>query len=296
MDSRVPKETHEPSLSRCLGDKLMTWIATGRRRALSTMLSLLAFLAVTASADPSEAVRPFVTDDARIVDKGQLETESFAGLALIRGQKPAFTLGTLEAMSVTDRLQITAGGIGLEYHDRGLTAFENLVFQPKFVLYRSFGAIPSVTLAPSLLMPLSGNRQLWNSFTMAHISWFLFTPEGSPDPYDNGLAIHLNIGTKSQYNAGLGGRYTSKVYWAGGFEVITFTREIRFLGELFSGDPFIFEDEFPAFQTGFRWYKTPDVQWDFVWRGARTGSGTEGREVWNNTFQIGLRVLFEVFR
>ena len=109
--------------------------------------------------------------------------------------------------------------------------------------------------------------------TMAHISWFLFTPEGSPDPYDNGLAIHLNIGTKSQYNACLGGRYTSKVNWAGGFEVITFTREIRFLGELFSGDPFIFEDEFPAFQTGFRWYKTPDVQWDFVWRGARTGSG-----------------------
>lgn len=273
----------------------MVWTGTVQRRALSHLLSLLSFLAVTVWAAPSEAVRPFVTDDARIVYRGQLETESFVGLSLIRGQKPAFTLGTLEAMSVTDSLQITAGGIGLEYHDRRLTGFENFVFQPKFVLYRSFGAIPSVTVAPSLLMPLSGNRQLWNSFTMAHISWFLFTPEGSPDPYDNGLAIHLNIGTKAQYDAGLGGRYTSKLYWAGGVEVITFTREIRFLAEAFNGDPFSFQDEFPAVQAGFRWYKTPDVQWDLVWRGSRTGSG-EGLEVWGNTLQIGLRVLFEVFK
>ena len=273
----------------------MTWIATGRRQALSNILSLIAFLAVTVWATPSEAVRPFVTDDARIVDKGQLETESFTGLELIRGQTPAFTLGTLEAIAVTDWLQITAGGIGLEYHDKRLTVLEDLVFQPKVVVHRSFGLIPSITIAPSLLIPTSGNRQLWNSFMMAHISWFLFTPEGSPDPYDNALAIHVNIGTKSQYDAGLGGRYTSKLYWAGGFEVITFTREIRFVAEAFNGDPFSFQDEFPAVQAGFRWYKTPDVQWDIVWRGSRTGSG-EGHKVWDNTVQIGLRVLFEVFQ
>ncbi|MBI5315872.1 MAG: hypothetical protein HZB34_07870 [Nitrospirae bacterium] len=273
----------------------MTWITTGRRRALSNILSLIASLAVTVWATPSEAVRPFVTDDARIVDKGQLETESFAGLELIRGQKAALTLATLEAVSVTDWLQITAGGIGLEYQDKRFTVLENLVFQPKILLHRSFGLIPSVTIAPSLLIPTSGNRQLWNSFIMAHISWFLFTPEGSPDPYDNGLAIHVNIGTKSQYNAGLGGQYTSKLYWAAGFEVITFSRELRFIAEAFNGDPFSFEDEFPAVQTGFRWYKTPDVQWDVVWRGSRVGIG-DGQEAWENSVQIGLRVLFDIFK
>ncbi len=277
------------------GDKPMTWIATGRRRALSNIVRLIAFLVVTIWATPSEAVRPFVTDDARIVSKGQLETEAFVGAELIRGQKPAFTLGTLEAMSVTDWLQITAGGIGQEYHDNRFTVLQDLVFQPKVMLHRSSGLIPSVSIAPSLLIPTSGNRQLWNAFMMAHISWFLFTPEGSPDPYDNGLAIHLNIGTKSQYNAGLGGRYTSKIYWAAGFEVITFTREIRFLAEAFNGDPFSFQDEFPAVQAGFRWYKTPDVQWDIVWRGSRTGSG-ESHKVWDNGIQFGLRVLFEPFK
>jgi hypothetical protein len=236
-----------------------------------------------------------VTDDARIVDKGQLETESFVGLELIRGQKPAFTVGTLEAISVTDRLQITAGGIGQEYHDKRFTVLQDLVFQSKILVHRSPGLIPSVSIAPTLLIPTSGNRQLWNSSAMAHISWFLFTPEGSPDPYDNGLAIHLNIGTKSQYDAGLGGRYTSKLFWAGGFEVITFTREIRFLAEAFNGDPFSFQDEFPAVQAGFRWYKTPAVQWDVVWRGSRIGSG-EGHKVWDNAVEFGLRVLFEPFK
>ncbi|MGQ0557758.1 MAG: hypothetical protein ACT4PN_17645 [Nitrospiraceae bacterium] len=34
------------------------------------------------------AVRPFVTDDARIVYKGQLVTESYGGLTMAHGEKP----------------------------------------------------------------------------------------------------------------------------------------------------------------------------------------------------------------
>lgn len=248
------------------------------------------------------AVRPFVTDDARIVYKGQLESENFGGITLSNGKKPAYEIRTLEGTSVTERLEIIAGGLGVQYENKKLT-LDDLVFQPKFVIHRSFGAIPSVSGAAALLIPMSGNRQLWNSYMMAHVSWFLFTPEGSPDPYDNGLAIHLNIGTKSQYNAGLGGRYTSKLYWAAGFEVITFTRELRFLGEVFNGDPFSFEEEFPAYQTGFRWYKSPNTQWDFVLRGVRdsdsavratrAATGVEFAPGWNYTLQIGFRFLID---
>lgn len=256
------------------------------------LLILLAFLYTTLSADPAAAVRPFVTDDARIVYKGQLETESYSGVTLNHGQKPAFEIRSLQGASVSDRLEIIAGGFGVHYQDRQARPLD-MLFQPKYVLYRSFGAIPSVSAAAATLFPLSGNRQQWTSYAMAHVSWFLFTPEGSPDPYDNGLAIHLNLGTKSQYDAGLGGRYTSKVYWAAGFEAITFTREVRFLGEVFNGDPFNFEEEFPAYQTGFRWYKRPDVQMDFVLRGIRDAEDAPG---WSYTLQVGLRILFDVFR
>jgi hypothetical protein len=137
---------------------------------------------------------------------------------------------------------------------------------------------------------------------MAHVSWFLFNPQTSPDPYDNGLAIHVNLGTKGQYDAGPA-RYAARFYWAAAFEVITFTREIRFLGEIFNGDPFSYEEKFPAFQTGFRWYKSPRVQMDMVFRGIRDGTdrsrsvtGTEIGPEWNYTIQVGLRLLFDPFK
>lgn len=264
-------------------------------------LVLLASLAVYFCPEDALAVRPFVTDDARIVYKGQLETESYAGLTLTHRDKPTIEARFLQGMAVTDRLEIIAGGFGFTYQDNQAHPLDMLI-QPKYVVYRSFGAIPSISVAAASLFPLSGNRQQWNSYAMAHASWFLFTPDGSTDPYDNGLALHINLGTKSQYDAGPA-TYRSKLYWAGAFEVITFTREIRFLGEVFSGDPFTYEEKFPAFQTGFRWYKTPEVQMDLVFRGVRDGSdqtrSSSGAEVgpgWNYTIQVGLRVLFDVFR
>ena len=265
---------------------------------------LLFFLCCTAGFNPSIAfaVRPFVTDDARIVYKGQLETESYAGLTLADRDKPTVEARALQGMSLTDRLEIIAGGFGFTYQADQARPLDMLV-QPKYVLYRSFGAIPSISVAAASLFPLSGNRQQWNSYAMAHASWFLFTPEDSTDPYDNGLAVHINLGTKSQYDSGPV-TYRSKLYWAAAFEVITpFSREIRFLGEVFNGDPFTYEEEFPAFQTGFRRYKTANTQVDLVFRGVRDGSeqtrlspGAEVGPGWNYTIQVGFRTLFDVFR
>ena len=248
------------------------------------------------------AVRPFVTDDARIVYKGQLETETYTGLTLSHREKPVVEARSLQGMSLTDRLEIIAGGFGFTYQANQARPLDMLI-QPKYVVYRSFGAIPSISVAAASLFPLSGNRQRWNSYAMAHASWFLFTPEGSTDPYDNGLAVHINLGTKSQYDAGPA-NYRSKLYWAAAFEVITpFSREIRFLGEVFNGDPFSYEEKFPAFQTGLRWYKTANTQMDLVFRGVRDGSDqtrlSSGAEVgpgWNYTIQVGFRALFDVFR
>jgi hypothetical protein len=51
----------------------------------------------------AHAVRPFVTDDARIVYKGQLETESYAGMTMVKGNKPAIEARSLQGISITDR-------------------------------------------------------------------------------------------------------------------------------------------------------------------------------------------------
>jgi hypothetical protein len=265
-------------------------------------LVLLASFAVYFCPEDALAVRPFVTDDARIVYKGQLETESYTGMTMVKGDKPAIEARSLQGVAITDRFEMIAGGFGFTYQDNQARPLDMLI-QPKYVLHRSFGAVPSISVAAASLFPLSGNRQHWDGYAMAHVSWFLFTPEDSTDPYDNDLAIHLNIGTKSRYDAGPA-TYRSKLYWAAGFEVITpVTREVRFLGEIFSGDPFSYEEKFPAFQTGFRWYTSSMVQMDLVFRGLRNGSletqaptGAEFSPGWNYTIQAGLRVLFDVFR
>jgi hypothetical protein len=248
------------------------------------------------------AVRPFVTDDARIVYKGQLETESFAGVTMSQANKPTVEARSLQGMSLTDRFELIGGGFGFTYQDGQARPLDMLI-QPKYVVYRSFGAIPSISVAAAQLFPLSGNRQHWDSYTMAHISWFLFTPQDSSDPYDNDLAIHLNFGTKNRYDAGPA-TFQSKFFWAAGFEVITFSRELRFLGEVFNGDPFGFEEKFPAFQTGLRWYKTASTQLDLVFRGIRNttedvrvvAGGGGSPEEWNYTIQMGFRFVIDMFR
>lgn len=252
--------------------------------------------------DSALAVRPFVTDDARIVYKGQLVTESYGGVTMVNGDKPAFEARSLQGMSITDRFELTAGGFGFSYQDHQARPLDMLI-QPKYVLHSSLGAVPSLSVAAATLFPLSGNRQQWDGYAMAHLSWFLFTPDPETDPYDNNLALHFNLGMKYRYDAGPT-TFQSKLYWAAGFEVITpVTRELRILGEVFNGDPFSYEEKFPAFQTGFRWYKSPMTQIDLVVRGLRNGSletealtGAEFASGWNFTIQMGLRVLFDVFR
>jgi hypothetical protein len=265
-------------------------------------LIFLASFAAYFCPEDALAVRPFVTDDARIVYKGQVVTETYGGITMVKGDKPAFEARTLEGLGITDRFELTAGGFGFTYQDNKARPLD-LLIQPKYVLHSSLGAIPSISVAAATLFPLSGNRQHWDGYAMAHVSWFLFTPDADTDPYDNNLAIHLNLGAKSRYAAGPT-TFQSKLYWAAGFEVITpVTREVRLLGEIFNGDPFSYEEKFPAFQTGFRWYKNPMVQIDLVFRGLRNGSletqaptGTEFAPGWNYTIQVGLRVLFDVLR
>ena len=265
-------------------------------------LIVLASFAVYFCPEDALAVRPFVTDDARIVYKGQVTTETYGGMTMVQGNKPAIEVRSLHGLGITDRFELTAGGLGFSYQDNQARPLDMLI-QPKYVLHSSLGAIPSLSVAAASLFPLSGNRQHWDGYAMAHVSWFLFTPDADTDPYDNNLALHLNLGMKSRHDTG-SATYRSKLYWAAGFEVITpVTREVRFLGEIFNGDPFSFEEKFPAFQTGFRWYKSPMVQIDLVFRGLRNGSletqaptGAEFSPGWNYTIQAGLRVLFDVFR
>ena len=74
-------------------------------------LVLLAAFAVSFCPKDALAVRPFVTDDARIVYQGQVTTETYGGVTIVKGDKPAIEVRTLEGLGITDRFELTAGRI-----------------------------------------------------------------------------------------------------------------------------------------------------------------------------------------
>lgn len=166
------------------------------------------------------------------------------------------SFGTLQGISITDRFELTAGGFGFTYQDHQTRPLDMLI-QPKYVLHSSLGAIPSLFVAAATLFPLSGNRQHWDGYAMAHLSWFLVTPDAETDPYDNNLALYFNLGLKFRYDAGPT-TFQSKLNWAAGFEVITpVTREFGSWEEFSTVIPFLTKKSFPLFKPASAGTKIP---------------------------------------
>lgn len=113
-------------------------------------LVLLVCFAVRFYPEGALAVRPFVTDDARIVYKGQLATETYGGMTVVKGESPAYEARTLEGLGITDSFELTAGGFEVTYQDNQARPLD-LLIQPKYVLHSSLGAIPSLSVAAATL-------------------------------------------------------------------------------------------------------------------------------------------------
>ena len=116
-------------------------------------LVILASFSISFCSEDALAVRPFVTDDARIVYKGQLGTETYGGTTVVKGESPAYEARTLEGLGITDRFELTAGGFGFTYQDRQARPLD-LLIQPKYVLHSSLGAIPSLSVAAATLFQI----------------------------------------------------------------------------------------------------------------------------------------------
>jgi hypothetical protein len=114
-------------------------------------------------------------------------------------EKPAYEFGSIEAFSFTSRFELSAGINDWRYQNRQMQ-LQDVLIQPKVLIYQSFGKEPSLSASAGLLMPVSGNTQHWDNYAMAQVSWFLFRPQEPKHPYDHWLTIHLNLGTKARYD------------------------------------------------------------------------------------------------
>lgn len=250
-------------------------------------MPLLTGLLLLSAASSAFAVRPFITDDARIIDVGQVEMESWLETTRTGGLwEPAPGLNAIVGTTFTEWLEVLAGS-GIGRNQGGGRASANPVLIGKFLLQQS-----------------TAEGRPGHAFSIQHTF-----DEGSGSMYDAGrvsslvgmttfrlrndaLYLHLNYGVRSDRTPQTGRR--DRIYWGIGAEAKTPIDKLDFVVEAFAGDPFIPDAPRYAMQTGLRYLRSDHLQFDFTLgvdpkRDAfgRTGGGAEF------TAQLGMRMVFD---
>lgn len=235
------------------------------------------------------AVRPFVTDDARIVDYGQIETESWIESTRANGKwNPAPAINAIGSTSVNDWLQILVGtGSGLDRD--GSSGISNPLLSAKALLKAATeDGDPGYAL--SYTSTFDSGRGAFQEPGKVQSVVGMSTYRLLEDK----LNIHINLGLRTDKERNRASRTRS--LWGLGADVEAFSPKTRFVAEVFSGDPFTLNAPRYATQLGMRYLHSDYVQMDFI-AGAepeldnrlnRTGS-------YATTLQFGVRLLFDAF-
>lgn len=247
--------------------------------------AVIALLSLTTS--PSFGVRPFVTDDARIADYGQIEAETWLEIVRGDGYTSAVYHGFLNVVP-TDWLELGASaGFGRDTDGRGTVANSSL--QGKVLLWQPVdGAFPGIAVVGGVVLPYGSGgafRDALGSYVIAPVTLSLANER---------LLLHGNVG----FTAASDDTHTfdARAFWGLGADVGLFHPDWRLVAEGFAGDPEDARGPRYAGQFGFRWLASDHVNLDVSTvvapevdeRGRRLG-GT----VWSG--QFGLRVLFDTF-
>src|SRR5690606_18919036 len=117
----------------------------------------------------AEAIRPFVTDDARIADQGQLELEIIPDLIFPRGERALFEQSLIASFGILPSFELGVGGaIGINHGDGA--SFGNPVLSAKLLFIRAYpSGIPGVALVLADALPY-GRGVL--SYTASALSLF----------------------------------------------------------------------------------------------------------------------------
>jgi hypothetical protein len=251
---------------------------------------MIILLLVTLSQSPvANAVRPFVTDDARITDERQIEIETWTEFG--RSSHDT-TLGQhfMGGYSPTHWLQVIGGlGIGQDL-ERGNGTVSNAVIQPKFLLWQAYDdGFPGFAVSTGYIFHNGHGAyhdEAQGSYAIGMLTTRLF---------DDWLQVHLNFGRLFGREAG--GSWESRNYWGLGLDLGVFHKDYRLIAEAYAGDPFEPLGPELAFQAGLRWLKSDFVNFDFT-----AGTQPEQRESgtrsgrWEYWAQAGVRVLFDTLR
>jgi len=236
-----------------------------------TVVMVLLFLTAT---HPAWAVRPFITDDARVVgfDNGQMESS-------LRIDKFKYQNLNLAAYGLTENLEFTAGWIDGYYRkepDDGWSV-TGPILQLKYLLVESKPlSYPGVAI-------VAGTNHPWGVGALTPNQWgefgYIALTETIMDK--DRLLVHGNIGISV---VGSKGYFT----WGIGTQVLVW-RGLCVIGEVASGDPYSSTvTQGGVYQAGFRYIINDNLQLDLTY-----GNGLWGSPKPDSWSGFGLRVVFD---
>lgn len=271
--------------------------AISKKLIFTVLLALCCWLS-----GPAYAVRPFVTDDARIADYGQIESESWMEVTHAEkefGDSPGFN--TMLGITPLDWLEIIAGTGGAR-SSNGKWAVANPVIQTKFLFTQAQNdGSPGYALTTGATFDAGQTTLAAGSTTDEAVN-----PKYQlGDNYyaiglmthrllDDTVQLHINLGLRAEHQTGLG--LLLRPYWGIGLDAEVLRKDIHAIAEAYAGDPLQYNAPQYAGQFGARWIYSDYVNVDLTFGAQPTMSTyrqtTSAVEVWG---QVGLRLLFDVF-
>lgn len=236
----------------------MAWYRPGGVRIPIALACGVALVSLTRRAD---AIRPFVTDDARVVGErlGQIET-------WILIDRSALAHNALFALGPTPWLEVTAGltqGPVYGGSERGYSITGPIVQGKALFFEPKDGGRPGLALAGGILPPLGRG-----GFTPPGWSSFVFLAS-TASFFREGLLVHANLGTAvgegpaaPTFSGGSTSSNRTVLVTAGvGFQARVLGG-LHAVAEVYHGDPYDAQSEYWATQAGFRHIISDDIQID----------------------------------
>lgn len=211
-------------------------------------------------ARPAEAIRPFVTDDARVVGDRLAQLETWALM-----DRNVIEHNVLTAIGPTDWLELTAGFIHGGVHSgqgRGYS-FSGPILQGKMlVIPARNNGWPGVALVSGILPPFG-----YGPFTPPGLAGFSFLAV-TESLDEERVLLHANVGLAAgdegkDARSFLGSSRRVRALFTAGFG-----SQVRVLGglhgvaEVYHGDPYDPRSDFTAAQAGFRYIFNDRIQMD----------------------------------
>jgi hypothetical protein len=216
------------------------------------------------------AVRPFITDDARVVGKRLGQVESW-----LRGDRAAVEHWVLLAYGPTEQLELTLGHVhGAQYDTATRYIVAGPLIQAKYLLWT-----PQPNRRPGLALSGGATAPLGSfGFAPEHWDTFLYAALSESLLKEDRVLLHLNLGGVKQTGGG-----SMRATWGVGSQ-FRVRGGFHGVAELISGDPYA-EGASRAIQVGFRHFFSDRLQIDATYG---KGLGLGGMPAWAS---VGVRIV-----